>query len=143
MTREEFAKFIVSALGFSWSGKKTGFSDVKQGSWYEQSVGALYEAGIISGIGNGQFGTKQYITRQDMAKILHAAIQKKSVVLNKIRDYVDFDDDRNIPNYAASAMEELYEAGIISGIGNNKLAPSANASRSNMAAVIKKILELN
>jgi len=143
MTREEFARFIVSAFGFSWSGKKTGFNDVAQGSWYEQYVGALYEAGIISGIGIGKFGTKQYITRQDMAKILHAALQKKGITLNKTRDYTGFKDDSNIAEYAVSAIKALYEAGIISGMGNNKLNPTANAPRSNMAAVIKKILEMN
>lgn len=141
MTREEFAKFIVSTFGFTWSGEKTTFNDVNEGSWYEQYVGALYEAGIINGIGNGKFGTGAFITRQDMATILYGALKKRGVDLVKNREYVGFDDDENIAGYSAGAVKVLYEAGLISGVGNNKFDPTAIATRAQMAALIKNVLE--
>lgn len=143
LTREEFAKFIALSFDFTWSGKKTEFADVKDGSWYESYVGALFEAGIINGTGNGAFGTGQYITRQDMIKILYAVLQKKGISLNKIRDYNGFDDDDSTADYAASAIKALYEAGIINGIGNSKIAPTENAPRSNIAVILEKALKLN
>ena len=141
MTREEFATFIVSTFGFTWSGDKMVFSDVKEGSWYEQYVGALYEAGIINGTGNGKFGTGAFITRQDMATILYGALKKSGVELTKIREYDGFNDDENIAAYAQEAVRVLYEAGIIGGVENNNFAPTALATRGQMAVLIKNVLE--
>ena len=141
ITREEFAGFIVSTFGFTWSGEKTVFSDVEEGSWYQQFVGALYEAGIINGIGNGKFGTGAFITRQDMATILYGALKKSGVELTKIREYDGFNDDENIAGYAAEAVRALYEAGIIGGVENNNFAPNAIATRGQMAVLIKNVLE--
>ncbi len=141
MTREEFATFVVTTFGFTWSGEKTVFRDVKEGSWYEKYVGALYEAGIINGTGNGEFGTGAFITRQDMATILYGALKKSGVELTKIREYDGFNDDKNIAGYAAEAVRTLYEAGIIGGVGNNNFAPTAIATRAQMAVLIKNVLE--
>ncbi|MHB1419116.1 MAG: S-layer homology domain-containing protein, partial [Bacillota bacterium] len=143
MTRQEFAKVITLAYGFTWSGTKSAFPDVANSSWYEPYVGALYEAGIISGRGDGKFGTGQYITRQEMAKILYAALQKSGAALSKTRDYTGFDDDNAISKHTAPAIKALFEAGILSDAGNNMLAPNAGVQRSEMADIIKTALELN
>ena len=141
MTREEFAKLVASTFGFTWSGEKTIFSDVKRDSWYEQYVGALYEAGIISGIGNGKFGTGSFISRQDIATILYGALKNRGIELTNIRRYEGFNDDADIAGYAAEAVKALYEAGLIDGIGNNMFGPTASATRAQIAQLIKNILE--
>ncbi|MHB1125941.1 MAG: S-layer homology domain-containing protein [Bacillota bacterium] len=143
MTRQEFAKVIALAYGFTWSGTKAAFPDVANGSWYEPYVGALYEAGIINGRSDGKFGTGQYITRQEMAKILYAALQKSGTALGKTRDYTGFNDDSAISRHTALAIKALYEEGILSDAGNNMLAPTAGVPRSTRAAILKTTLELD
>ncbi len=46
------------------------FSDVPAGSYFDGAVGRLADAGIIQGVGNGQFGTDRFVTRQDLAVII-------------------------------------------------------------------------
>jgi hypothetical protein len=142
MSREEFAKFLALAYGFTWSGKNAGFIDVAQGSWYEPYVNALYEAGIISGIGDGKFGTGQFITRQDMVTMLFNALQNSGANLSKVRNYKGFDDENQVAIYAQPAVQALYEAGILNGVGNNLFAPNNTANRASMTVILMNAMNI-
>lgn len=50
------------------------FTDVEEGSWYEESVKAAYEYGIMNGKGNGIFAPNDHITLVEvikMASVIH------------------------------------------------------------------------
>ncbi len=69
ITRAETARLLAAAIGLK-NGPVAVFRDVPAGAWYEQSVGALYRAGVISGYEDGTFRPNQYIVRCEAAKML-------------------------------------------------------------------------
>ncbi len=48
------------------------FTDVDESNAYGKAIYALSEAGILSGYGNGEFGSKDHLTRAQFAKIIVA-----------------------------------------------------------------------
>ena len=46
------------------------FTDVDSNGIYGKAISALSEAGILSGYGNGEFGSKDHLTRAQFAKII-------------------------------------------------------------------------
>ena len=63
---------LVGALGMQAYASMSGsgvFSDVPKGSYYDQHVGDLYDAGIVKG-SNGKFMPANFVTRADLAVML-------------------------------------------------------------------------
>lgn len=54
VTRAQFVKLIVSALGLKLSGKGINFTDVKSGAWYYEPVQIASSLGIINGKSAGK-----------------------------------------------------------------------------------------
>lgn len=48
----------------------TFFPDVPAGSYYDESIGAMYNAGIIKGYADGRFGPDDYVTRGQVAVMM-------------------------------------------------------------------------
>ena len=53
-----------------------------------------------------------------------------------------FSDNNEIDSYAQAAMGALKSAGIINGMGDNKIMPRADANRAQAAAIIHRMLLL-
>ena len=132
ITREEFVKIIVSALGIPTSEQINEFSDVAQNAWYAPYVNAAFKAGFVSGKGNSAFGVGEKITREEMAVIVRRAV---SDIVNN-RPYSAFSDDSEISDYAKKAIEELYSAGMINGISETEFSPKSIVTRAQAAKII-------
>lgn len=135
ITREAFVKMIVSAVGKHNPSAVSGYTDVKKGSWYESYVASAAENNIVSGIGDGLFGTGMQITRRDAAVI----IAKCMGLENSDSDY-KFNDDAEIPDYAKPSVYALYSAGIVSGTDNGMFAPGGSLTRAQAAVMIYNML---
>jgi hypothetical protein len=64
---------LLGATGaniFAISGGSTRFADVAPGSYYDQAVGELFEAGIVKGYPDGTFGPGKNVSRADLAVML-------------------------------------------------------------------------
>lgn len=60
--------FLLTSVGFAAEKK---FSDVEEGSYYEEAVNALSAMGIINGYSNGNFGPADSVNRAQLATILY------------------------------------------------------------------------
>lgn len=47
------------------------FPDVPAGSYYDDAIGSMYNAGIIKGYADGRFGPDDYVTRGQVAVMMH------------------------------------------------------------------------
>ena len=47
------------------------FLDVEPGRWYSNAIQWAYEIGLTAGVGNGNFGLGEYITKQDFITMLY------------------------------------------------------------------------
>lgn len=133
VTREEFVKMIIGAMGISTDGKENVFSDVDDNMWYAPFVKTAYEKKIIQGIGGGKFGIGSNITRQDMAVIA------ANVSGLKGKPEKSFIDEDEISEYALDAVNALSAAGIINGDENFAFNPHKNSTRAEAAKIVYEL----
>lgn len=138
VTREEFVKMIIEALGIVHETYETDLNDVEKGAWYYPYVATAVEKGIVLGDENGNFRIGENISRQDMAVIIIR-------VLTKLEHPYDakstkFADDKEISDYAKDAMYAAKNLGIINGVGDNMSAPQGTATRAMAAKVIYEMM---
>lgn len=138
ITREEFVKLICSAFNFGTSDAISAFEDISESDWFAPYVSRAVELGIISGISDTRFGTGLCITREDMAAIIHRALEKSGVEMTA--GGKSFADGSSIAEYAKQPVSILSGNGIISGMGNDEFQPKANAKRAEAAVIIYRCM---
>lgn len=112
------------------------FTDVAAGQYYSNAVAWASANDIIGGYGNGQFGPDDPITREQMATILYRYAQYKGYDVNITGDIFTFSDGEQVSAYAVKAMNWAVGSGLISGVGNNTLAPTGSATRGQVAVLL-------
>ncbi len=140
VTREEYVKMLVVALGIYDENAISLFTDASSGNWYDTYIASAVNNGIVNGISETEFGVGANITRQDMAVIAYRAIQTLGKTLPDVQETVLFNDEADISDYASDAVDELQQANIINGMGDGIFAPKANANRAQAAYIIYSIL---
>ena len=142
ITREEFVKILVSVFGFDKKDSHVEFKDVISDEWYAEFVSIAVANGIVSGISETEFGTGQYITRQDMAVMIRRSADALSKKLETASEFVVFSDDEYISDYAKEDVYFIQQAGIISGKGNGIFAPHDFANRAEAVKMLGSLAEL-
>lgn len=141
VTREEFVKMLVIGLGLYDSDAQCGFDDVTPDKWYYSYVASANKSGIAEGIDSRNFGAGMQITREQMAALIYRAAKHLKIELKQIAEPVEFDDAKDISDYAKESILAMQAAGIINGTGDNKYAPKDTASRAQAAKVIYELLK--
>ena len=75
------------------------FSDVSPDTWYTEAVAWAAERGLVTGYGNGRFGTDDPITREQLAAILWRYAGRPEAA-----DSLAFKDAADISEYALPAV---------------------------------------
>ncbi|MGN0181241.1 MAG: S-layer homology domain-containing protein [Candidatus Ornithomonoglobus sp.] len=139
VTREEFAKLIVTAFGFDKDEYENTYTDVPAGAWYEEYVCAATKHGICNGIGDNAFGTGSCITRQDMAVMLYNAMKAKGRSFGSAE--LGFGDSADFADYSKIPVASLSDAGIVNGVSDTEFDPTGYATRAQAAVIINNALE--
>lgn len=135
VSRAEYVKMLVCALGMSGYESGLAFADVPEGAWYYDYVMTAAANGLVSGVGADSFGPDMNITRQDAAVIIYRAAG-----LGAAGDECDIADENEISDYAKDAVRALYKSGILSGVGDGRFAPKNNMTKAEAAVVICKFI---
>lgn len=142
LTRAEFSAMLVRGLGIDNSGAYDGvFNDVKEKDWFAKDVYALYSTGIIKGVTPTKFKPNSPLTRQQAAVMLNRALEYLDVEKSEI-EKLDFNDAAKISEDAKPAVATMKTLGIFSGKPGNNFDPQAKLTRSEMAKVLQKTLEI-
>lgn len=133
ITRAELVK--ITNLVFSYSLKRdaTNLIDLKTEDWFYDQVLIAQQAGYINGYEDGSFRPNNYITRQELCKILDA-----------INNFVELPMDRK-PADEVSPWAEAYVSKIISNRimlldENDNFRATENATRSEVCDVLSKFI---
>lgn len=137
ITRAEFAKIAVLAMGNTISSGETQFVDIKN-HWSCGYVTAAYEMGIIKGITKDIFAPDLPITRQDAAVILDRMANMLEIKTDKVS--LGFADYKDISDYAIDSVGRLSYLGVLNGYNDGTFAPKATATRAEIAVVFDKFL---
>lgn len=133
VTRAEFTKMAVTAIGYDTQGKEIDFSDVSKNDWYYDYVKAAYGYEYVKGYPDSTFRPNDFITRQDLCTIIDRAF-----IITKTDFNYDnlFADDKDIADYSKASIYKLRDLNIVNGRENNLFLPRENATRAEVAKVI-------
>ncbi len=133
---------MVTTILYSMDGKPSvtapnKFKDVAAGKWYTTSVIWASHYGIVAGYEDGSFRPNRAVTRQEFAAILYkySSVTKKDITASGNIDV--FKDRSTIAKYAVTPMKWAVGNELLSGMGNNILLPKGNATRGQLATIIK------
>ena len=117
------------------------FRDVVENAWYSEAVRWAAANGIVTGYSENAFGPNDNITREQLAAILHRYAKYKGLDVSAGEDtnILSFDDAQTISGYAVPAMQWACGAGLMQG-SNRKLLPTAQATRAQVAAMLRRFL---
>ncbi len=141
VSRVEFARFVVSALGLSpENNPQLYFRDRKAiPAWAEGYVARAVETGIISGYSDGTFKPGREITREEMASILIRALRLQREAEIKNNGWWSFNDYPQIQSWARGAVAVAVEKGLIKGYADNTFGPARKATRAEAVTTIVKM----
>jgi len=143
VTRGMFITALGRLSGADMSGyTKSSFSDVAEGSYYLPYIEWAVESKIVSGVGNGKFAPDKTITRQEIAIMTANYAASAGYTLPVVREVVTYADNASISARAKAAVKALQQAGVISGVDNNRFNPKGTATRAEAATILRNFTEL-
>ncbi len=139
MTRAMFVTVLYRMAGGAETSGES-FPDVARGSWYEQAAIWAARAGIVKGSG-GCFLPEREITREQLATMLARYAEYQALALPDSENQ-QFADDAAISDWAKDAVYRMRRAGLLAGKGENLFEPKAQATRAEVAQLVKNLAEL-
>ena len=138
MSRAMLATVLYRAAGSPAAGSGASFSDVASGAYYADAVAWASANGIVSGYGNGRFGSNDPVSRAQIATILWRYAGSPSAEAGQ-----NFADESSIPAYASTAVDWARANGVVNGTTGNRFDPSGNATRAQVATILRSYLTLD
>lgn len=134
---------VVSVLGKmigvnTASYTEVAFSDVRAGSWYAPYVDWAKKSGITSGYNSGVFGTHDRVTREQLAVFFYKFAAHLKYNTSYSGDLSAFVDASAAHDWAIPGLKYACGIGLLAGKNGSKLDPRGEASRSELAAMVKR-----
>lgn len=116
------------------------FPDVSADDYYFEAVRWAASEGVIKGYANGNLGTFDPITREQLATLLYRYALKTGMdgSTNTAAGILPFSDASEVSDWALDAMNWAVGEGLIQGEGDNLLDPQGGATRAEFAAVLHR-----
>ena len=108
------------------------FADTEEGAWYADAVRWANETGLVTGYGNGLFGVADPVSREQLVTILWRGEGSPSTQAK-----ADFTDRQAVSPWAEAAVDWAVEAQVMSGKTGNRFDPAGNATRAEVATVLR------
>lgn len=123
-------------------GRVSPFEDVLPGSWYAQAVSWAYDKGIVTGVTATSFQPGAPVTREQLCAILcrYAALTGKNTAASAPLDA--FTDRAQVSAYAEASVRWALQAGLLTGVGDGRLAPRSGARRAQLAVLLQRFAGL-
>ncbi len=140
-TRAEFITLLLRAFKIEPQEYHEEFADIIGTEWYAGYIAAAWKLGILSG--DGQFAfPNQYITREEMAKILVNMYELQYGKFETVEmETTMFTDIEIASDWAKPYIFKAVEAGLMNGISDTVFAPHAIALREQSIVVIYRLLQ--
>lgn len=137
VTRAQFVLMLWRMCGKPAAAKAASFADASA-DWYQDALSWAVENGYVNGLSDTRFGPDAPITRQQATAILFRLNGGQSgteLTLTGIYEQT-FADSTTIASWAKDATWWAVYHELVSGVGGSRIAPEANASRAQIAAIL-------
>lgn len=132
ITRAEFATVMARLLELAEAPNEAKFADATS-HWAKGYIGALASKGIVGGVNDTDFAPDENITREQIAVILARALGLE------MSDVNEYNDEEAISDWAYDSVYAVQAAGYMKGDVDNNFAPSAPATRAEVATIIYRL----
>lgn len=136
-SRAMLAAILYRAAGSPGVSDTAGFTDVAADAYYADAVAWASSNNIISGYGNGLFGSDDPVSREQLAAILWRYAGSPAVSGGQ-----SFSDESSMSAYATNAVNWVSANGMMSGTDGNRFAPQDNATRAQVAVILHHYMML-
>ena len=116
----------------------TPFTDLVAGQYYLDAVAWASANDIVNGVTSTTFAPNDPITREQMAAILYRYAQYKGMDTTDRGNLGSFADGNTVSPYAVEVMAWANAEGLVNGVENNRLNPTGQAFRSQVAAILHR-----
>lgn len=144
LTRAMFATVLYRMAGNPAVQFQNKFEDVKEGKYYSNAVIWAYEQGIVQGLDGGRrYGIDEFITREQIAKMLNEFGRVQGYTLDDSTDIGGFPDYGEVSGWAVNYMKWAVGSGMVTGKnidGVYYLDPRSNATRAECAAMLTRFM---
>lgn len=137
VTRAQFVLMLWRMCSKPAAAKAASFADASA-DWYQDALSWAVEKGYVNGLSDTRFGPDAPITRQQAMAILFRLNGGQSgteLTLTGIYEQT-FADSTTIAAWAKDATWWAVYYELVSGVGGSRIAPEANASRAQIAAIL-------
>ncbi|WP_369297781.1 S-layer homology domain-containing protein [uncultured Neglectibacter sp.] len=145
MTRGMLAQTLWNLSGKTSYGKGEGtFTDVKDGTWYENAIDWAAKVEIVSGTGGGKYAPEHSVTREQIVTMLYRYAQTICADTKGSAGLESFPDSGEVSGFAREAVAWAVAEGLLTGRssgGINYIAPQGTATRSEVAAILTRFVE--
>ena len=107
------------------------FTDVKDGEYYSSAILWVNREGILTGYGDGRFGTDDPVTREQLVTILWRMAGSPAAAQGQ-----PYADQSSVASYAETAVVWAREQNLVNVRDGNLFAPQDYATRAEIAAVL-------
>ena len=145
VSRAQFVQMLWNLAGKPKASAAAVFTDVPADAWYLPALSWAVEAGCAGGVGGGRFDPNGSVTRQQAAAMLFRYAGGQSggeALFTGIYD-AQYSDSAAIAAWAKPAMYWAVFHEVISGVGADRIAPTAPATRAQVAAILLRYLDQN
>ncbi|MEG1500590.1 MAG: S-layer homology domain-containing protein, partial [Clostridiales bacterium] len=116
------------------------FTDVAKGAWYSDAIAWAQSKSIIKGYGEGIFGVKDSVTREQAATILYNYAKYKGYDVAKTKDISAYSDFGKVATWAKTPLAWANAQSLISGRTAQTLAPKDTATRAEIASILQRFV---
>lgn len=143
LTRAMFATVLYRMAGQPPVAYENRFSDVSTGRYYSNAIIWAYKNGIVNGYADGSYGVDDYITREQIAKMLRIYAQVRGYSTDDRADLSRFPDITEVSGWAMEHMSWAVGCGMVNGKninGTYYLDAKGNATRAECAAMLTRFI---
>ena len=143
VSRAQFVQMLWNLAGRPAASGGVTFSDVPADAWYRPALAWAVESGCAGGVGGGRFDPNGSVTRQQAAAMLfrYSGGQSGGELLFTAVYDAHFSDSAAIAAWAKPAVYWAVFNEVITGVGADRIAPTAPATRAQVAAIFLRYLD--
>ncbi|MFN7160623.1 MAG: S-layer homology domain-containing protein [Candidatus Gracilibacteria bacterium] len=138
--RAELLKMLSDCSELSPENQDVQFSDVEQGSWYEEALSIALKAGWVQGYADGTFRPFINMNRAEGLKMILRARFSEELIGN---DQTKFFNDVDISSWYQKYIAFAYVKGFVSGKQSGKFLPGDSITRAEAAKIIATVFGWN
>ncbi len=134
-TRAMLVTVLYRAAGQPETTGQSSFADVLARDYFANAVAWASENNIVTGYSRTRFGSNAPVSRERIATLLWRYAGSPSAGSAQ-----NFADRNQISDYAADAVNWARANGIVNGRPGNRFDPKANATRAEVATILRNFL---